>query len=319
MRTTVVVATVGRTHLETQLAALTEQTSAPDQVILVNNGAPGAVAAVYQRWREQLSLELVEDRSVPNPSHARNVGAAAARHPGLLFLDDDDEVGPGYVAAMAAALDTADLVAGRIELARLNPPGLTAHWGDMQTQGPITYHDFLPWISGCAMAVRRDVFDQVGGFDERLDLVEDTDLCWRLQLGGPVRLAFAPDAVLHYRLRDTPRSAFRQARQWAIGEAQLVPRFGVHGMPDAGRSLGQVARSARRWARPVQLAVTARSRDDLTVMARLLGGCVGRLVGGLRPTSSGPAEIRPVHVHPAADPASAADPDPAAPAPAITR
>lgn len=306
MHTTVIVATVGRTQLETQLAALAAQTSPPDQVILVNNGAPGAVAVVYQQWRERLPLELVEDRTVCNVSHARNVGAAAARHPGLLFLDDDDEVGPGYVAAMAAALDTADLVAGRIELARLNSPALAAHWGDMQFQGPITYHDFLPWVSGCALGVRRDVFDQVGGFDERLDLVEDTDLCWRLQLGGPVRVAFARDAVLHYRLRDTPRSAFRQARQWAIGEAQLAPRFGVHGMPVAGRSPARVARAARRWARPVQLVVSARTRDDLTVAARSLGGCVGRLVGGVRPRSSGPAEIRPVRVARATGPTPAA-------------
>ena len=34
------------------------------------------------------------------------------------------------------------------------------------------------------MAVRRDAFEQVGGFDEDLAVGEDIDLCWRMQLAG---------------------------------------------------------------------------------------------------------------------------------------
>lgn len=295
MRTTVIISTVGREQLDEQLAALAAQTHPLDQLILVNNGAPGAVTPAFRRWRDALpTMELVEDRAVANPSYARNVGASRAAHPGLVFLDDDDVVDPGYVCAIGAALDTADLVGARIELHRLNRPGLIAHWGDMQGDGLMTYHDFLAWVSGCALAVRRDVFLRVGGFDESLDLVEDTDLSWRIQLNGPARIAFAPDAVLHYRLRDSPTAAYRQARQWARGEGILPERFVAHGMPQAGHSAGALWRSTKRWARPIQQAVSARSRDDLVVAARSLGGCVGRLDRRLRRQRPRPADLAAV-------------------------
>ena len=34
------------------------------------------------------------------------------------------------------------------------------------------------------MAVRRDAFERVCGFDEDLAVGEDVDLCWRMQLAG---------------------------------------------------------------------------------------------------------------------------------------
>ncbi|TKV61682.1 glycosyltransferase [Nakamurella flava] len=283
MRTTAIIATVGRAVLAEQLAALAEQVTGPDQIVVVHNGVPGAVDAVIDRWRDALPvLELIEVPSDRTVAAARNAGAQQARFDGLLFLDDDDVVAPGYTAAVAAALDGADIVAAHIDLDALNRPRLRAGWGDMQSHGPMTHHDFLPWSSGCALSVRRAAFDQVGGFDESLTVTEDTDLCWRMQLAGARPVVFAADAVVHYRLRDRPVPAFRQARQWAMGEAELTARFENFGLRP--RSIRDALRwkEIRRWARPVSTVVTARHRDDLVVASRSLGGCVGRLQGARR-------------------------------------
>jgi GT2 family glycosyltransferase len=276
---TAIVTTVGGPWLGDQLAALALQTQPPAQLVVVNNGAPGAVDAVVDAWRDELpQLELVEERSMAVCGHARNVGAAAARQPGILFLDDDDVVDPGYVAAMGAALDRGDLAAASIDLGRLNTEGLAARWGDMQSAGPMTYHDFLPWVIGGAMGVRREVFEKVDGFDTTMLVGEDTDFCWRAQLDAGAQIVFAPDARISYRLRSEPRPAFRQARMWASWEVELHRRYHSRGLPTPGNQL----RAVLRWARPLQLLLRARRREDLVVVARLLGGRVGRLEGSVR-------------------------------------
>lgn len=53
-------------------------------------------------------------------------------------------------------------------------------------------------VSTAGMLVRRDVFEQLGGFDRALPLMrDDTDFCWRVNAAGH-RVVVAPDAVLRH-------------------------------------------------------------------------------------------------------------------------
>ncbi|MEV6308455.1 glycosyltransferase [Streptomyces sp. NPDC051840] len=53
-------------------------------------------------------------------------------------------------------------------------------------------------VSSAGMLVRRDVWEELGGFDRRLPLMrDDVDLCWRAHLAGH-RVLVAPDAVLRH-------------------------------------------------------------------------------------------------------------------------
>ncbi|MDI3390224.1 glycosyltransferase [Streptomyces sp. B-S-A8] len=53
-------------------------------------------------------------------------------------------------------------------------------------------------VSTAGMLIRRDVFEELGGFDRRLPLMrDDVDLCWRAQDAGH-RVLIAPDAVLRH-------------------------------------------------------------------------------------------------------------------------
>jgi GT2 family glycosyltransferase len=53
-------------------------------------------------------------------------------------------------------------------------------------------------VSSAGMLIRRDVFEQLGGFDRRLPLMrDDVDLCWRAHTAGH-RVLVAPDAVLRH-------------------------------------------------------------------------------------------------------------------------
>lgn len=53
-------------------------------------------------------------------------------------------------------------------------------------------------VSTAGMLIRRDVFEELGGFDRRVPLMrDDVDLCWRAQAAGH-RVLIAPDAVVRH-------------------------------------------------------------------------------------------------------------------------
>ncbi|MFM9371556.1 glycosyltransferase family 2 protein [Streptomyces sp. Da 82-17] len=53
-------------------------------------------------------------------------------------------------------------------------------------------------VSTAGMLIRRDVYEELGGFDRRLPLMrDDVDLCWRAQAAGH-RVLIAPDAVMRH-------------------------------------------------------------------------------------------------------------------------
>ncbi|NRP26526.1 Rhamnosyltransferase WbbL [Marinobacterium sp. xm-d-420] len=64
----------------------------------------------------------------------------------------------------------------------------------------------VPWVAGMFMLVRRDVFNALGGFDERFYLYyEDVDLCARIHLAGYKVRVSGKTTVIHNAQRDSRR------------------------------------------------------------------------------------------------------------------
>ncbi|WP_282703074.1 glycosyltransferase family 2 protein [Streptomyces sp. CC219B] len=67
-----------------------------------------------------------------------------------------------------------------------------------QDQGQHDHVRSVLSVSTAGMLIRRDVFEQLGGFDRRLPLMrDDVDLCWRAQAAGH-RVLVAPEAVVRH-------------------------------------------------------------------------------------------------------------------------
>jgi N-acetylglucosaminyl-diphospho-decaprenol L-rhamnosyltransferase len=78
--------------------------------------------------------------------------------------------------------------------------------GDMDPGGPTG----VDWVSGSCMLVRRDVFEELGGFDEAYFMYgEDVDICWRAHRAG-YGVAYVPAAsVTHVGGISTRRTPYR--------------------------------------------------------------------------------------------------------------
>jgi GT2 family glycosyltransferase len=261
-------------RLARTLAALEAQEPRPEVVIADNSedGAGGALARERFPWVR--AAEFGE-----NLGFGKALNRAVREQPGdpIVFLNDDVTVEPGFVSGLMEALtpevemvaavllqerqpdriDSAGVVADRTLLGfdYLNGESVSALADADDPLGP----------TGGAALYRRDAFEAVGGFDERIFLYyEDLDLALRLRQAG-ARCGLAPDARGLHAYSETMGA--RTARKYEM----------------TGWSRGYMLRAYGFAHRPALLARAVAA--ELTICAgqlvseRTLRGLRGRLRG----------------------------------------
>lgn len=164
---------------------------------------------------------------------ACNLGAAHARGRYVLFMNPDVRISP---ASTQLLVDLSDNNPGLIAIGPLQGDARGRVRGKRRSVGQgwtptrtalrrLSASDSLiptGFLGGGVLMVRKDAFDQIGGFDENLFLFhEDDDLCLRLAKRG--RLAYAAGVLaLHNSGRSTPRSeALTKAKAWHLGNSKV--------------------------------------------------------------------------------------------------
>jgi GT2 family glycosyltransferase len=191
MRISVIIATKDRaSYVARACASLEEQMGAPSfELIVVDNGSSDDTKAIVERQaaRGTYPVQYVFEPQA-NRGKARNRGVAIATGYLVLFVDDDVQLPPGFIAAHEAAHTTSNLVVnGPI----INVPS----YDDRPKPGFGNYS--RAFLCTCNVSLPRHAIDAVGGFDEKFHLYgwEDTELGVRLREAG-MRWRFAWDAYL---------------------------------------------------------------------------------------------------------------------------
>ncbi len=191
-----------------------------DEVIVVNNGGP---APELEAAAERQNVRVVEAGGNLGYAGGGNLGAGAATGDVLVFLNPDTVVRPGAVAQLAetATSDGVGIAMARLLLLdspdRLNSGGNVLHVSGMAWAGgygepadSVAELRDVAYPSGAAMAVRRELFLELGGFVQELFMYqEDLELAWRVHLRG-LRTVVDPGAdVLHdYDFARNPRKLY---------------------------------------------------------------------------------------------------------------
>lgn len=215
------------------LPSIRDQDLAPHEVLVVENGSSGAVEAFVRRHLPNATY-LREERV--GLDFARNRALWAATGEILAFLDDDTVADPGWVLAMAegfAGAPEVGAVTGLILPLELETRGqhlFEANGGFGRGFRRRVLPDEerrllgvrLPLAavvigagSGCNMALRTQLFRDLGGFDEALDTGRplpgggDLDAMYRVMRAGH-QLVYEPRAMVRHRHRQSEAELIAQ-------------------------------------------------------------------------------------------------------------
>jgi GT2 family glycosyltransferase len=227
----VAISTAGRADdLERCLSSLLDGTLRPHEVVVVDQSSGDDVATVVDRSREA-GLEVVRHaQAATGLGTAQNAAVAACSCELVAVLDDDCVADPQWLASVAGALASHDVVTGPV--LALPPEGdrvVPVSTRTSRERRTFTRRD-LPWDvgSGNNFALRREWFLRIGGCDERLGPGSpgrggvDMDLFHRLLRAG-ARIVDEPDAVvLHARATPESRRARRVPYGFGIGACCLL-------------------------------------------------------------------------------------------------
>jgi len=241
-----VVLTQGRrpTELALALGSLAGQRGVEVDVVVVGNGwepdgLPPGVGAVHEP----------EDRGIPA---GRNAGVGAVAGELLFFLDDDASLAAHDALAAVAAKFDADPQLGLLQLrvsARDGGPAPRDWVPRLRVGDPARSSDVTAVWEG-AVAIRRALFEQVGGWPEAFRHAhEGIDLAWRVMDAG-FRVRYAGDVVaLHPAYATAPHdySAYYGARNrvWLARRHLLLPLGAVYVASFALRTLPLLRSRAR--------------------------------------------------------------------------
>lgn len=199
-------------HLRRTVECVRDTLPGRTQVVVVDDGSddgcadflrrPGAAATLVERPEAGRRLGVVG---------ARNLAASMATGETLVFLDAHMRMPAGWIDPLVEAANDPQVGAASPAIAvlgRLQSRGYGMRWTDaslsvdwLPSAGDVPYE--VPILPGACVAIRRDTFHAVGGFDGGLAQfgLDDAELSFRLwRFGYGLRLV--PSVVVEHLFRE---------------------------------------------------------------------------------------------------------------------
>lgn len=268
-------------HLRLSIESIRSTAGTSPEIIVVDNSTDAQMRQSAQAIALSHEARWIGMTGNVGFAAACNAGASQATSELLLFFNQDAQLSPSALGLLLGHI-TATPACGAVSPAIVTPQGKIWFNGGRyrERSGRIFLRDFgrplnggeptgSLFLSGCAFLTWKDLFDELGGFDERYFLYyEDVELSERIRHAGWT-LDVVPDAVvIHDRgqvgdlmrnlsstmLTNTIRSRriFGETRQGSarwIARATLpleVARLSFHAVRANPRDLGSTARAILR-------------------------------------------------------------------------
>lgn len=214
-------------YLLQALESVTNQTKAPHEILVVDNGRDQADSSLFIDYP---LVKMIRALPMMGVSQARNLGAVLAGGSHLAFLDDDDAWESDYLIQLEATyrrtgakvvLGSRKIMATGQVVAAKSVPVWTQDW---------FRNELLmgnPGVSGSCISVCRETFVRGRGFDPCLVSGEDRSLVLDLMLRG-VRVERAREAFILFRAESLLGGRLNNPANLARGRLRFLINYWRH-------------------------------------------------------------------------------------------
>jgi glycosyltransferase involved in cell wall biosynthesis len=206
------------------------------EIVIVDNNSTDDTYDVAQSYaaRHDRVHAVIED-DIQSSYAARNTGIDHATGDVLVFVDADITMDPDWLDTIATEIDDEEYLTYDVEVYVPDGEDTWVARYNEHTSFPIEeYAENRDFGGGGCIAVRREVFKNVGRFDHRLISGGDAEFGHRVAASGR-EIRFTPETHVHHPARTSLRSQIKKEIRVGRGFCQLQRhypyRYGRPGIP----------------------------------------------------------------------------------------
>lgn len=192
--------------LDDCLGSLLKLTGPTYEILFLENGSPEPEAEWIENHIQDSRLRVFRLSKTRYFTGGIQFLAERAQGEFIVLLNSDTRVNPNWLEVLDDYLLATGYEGANSDVRQMSHP-------DEPENGkfcldPLGLTHFLPLLrtkqdapliaGGCGLAVKRNLFNELGGLDDDYKMYfEDIDLCWRFGLAD-YRIGYAPGAILHH-------------------------------------------------------------------------------------------------------------------------
>ena len=174
-----------------------------------------------------LGVEVLQFEEKLTIAELRNRGAAHVKAEFVLFIDSDMEVPEDWIEKFEKVQKEANAdVLGFVVGVPANAPWFARIWA-LRTNARRDRLQEIDFLPGHNIAVRRSLFERVGGFSTDLRTSEDKDLVMRLKSAGARVFSAPPIGIIHWGYEKTFKEWIRKEFWRQSSHVSMIRRHGT--------------------------------------------------------------------------------------------
>jgi len=189
------------------------------EVIAVDDGSIDATPEILKTFKQ---IKTIRQENA-GPAAARNTGAKAAAGEILVFTDSDTIPDDKWLSQITRPFENPEIMATTGTYSIANPNSPLADIIQKEIAGRHSgYDEFIKFGGTYNLAIRRSLFQKIGGFNEgyRRASGEDNDLCYRILREGYL-LKFVPQAIVAHYHPENPIKYMKEQFRHGFWRAKL--------------------------------------------------------------------------------------------------
>ncbi|RLF43815.1 MAG: hypothetical protein DRN29_09480 [Thermoplasmata archaeon] len=230
-------------HIAKCIESLFNQDYDEYEVIVVDGMSDDGTYEVLQELQKKYDFKLLRNEK-KNAAAGRNIGIDEAKGDAIAFIDGDAIAAKNWLSSIKKAFEKSNAIgvggpdllpedseykARAIGLVMTSPLARGGRFNPSTQHAMMEKERYVEHIPTCNLCLKKEIFDEVGKFDENFVKGQDLELNYRIVKAG-YKLFYSPSIqVTHYRKQHIRHFA-RQIYKWAKAKAAIIKKHGMQGI-----------------------------------------------------------------------------------------